>query len=117
MNKFSNKTIERRAEQTVTGTNCIDLDVDGSIDADDGINHLESIGVWVDAYSDLRPFEDDYVKISLVLNGRKPSPVGYLDLEIDSAEKLGKLLLSQCKVARRAQEKKRQILGTSVPET
>ena len=38
MNKFSNKTIERRAEQTVTGTNRIDLDVDGDLDADDGIN-------------------------------------------------------------------------------
>ena len=116
MNRFSNKTFEQLAEQSVKGTNRIDLDVDGSLDADEGIHGLESIGVWVDAYSDLRPFQDDYVKISLVLNGLEPSPVGYLDLEIDSAERLGKLLLSQCKVARRAQEKKRQMIGKSAPE-
>lgn len=116
MSKFSNKTIEQLAEQSIAGENCIDLDVITTLDvAGYDVKPLDSIGVFVDAYWDLRPFLDDDACVSLMFR-QDQILEGCIDLEIDDAEKLGELLLFQCKVARRAQEKKRQMIEKSAPE-
>lgn len=115
MNKFSNKTIEQLAEQSTKSENCIDLDVITTLDVVNDVKPLDSIGVFVDTYLNFRPFLSDDVYVSLMFRQDRMLE-GCIDLEIDDAEKLGELLLFQCKVARRAQEKKRQMIGKSAPE-
>ena len=115
MNKFSNKRIEQLAEQSTKSENCIDLDVITTLDVVNDVKPLDSIGVFVDTYLNFRPFLSDDVCVSLMFRQDRMLE-GCIDLEIDDAEKLGELLLFQCKVARRAQEKKRQMIGKSAPE-
>lgn len=116
MSKFSKNTIEQLASKGVkdyldeiqidTVSSALDLTPDGG-----KIITINQIGAWVDSYSDLSTIEDDYVNITLYLrhDDRFYSPT--LELDPDDAEKLGKLLIFQSKVAKRLQEKKRQILN------
>lgn len=110
--RFSNKTIDQLAEQTINGENSIELEINTNLEMDEP-EPLDRIGVEVDAYSDLKPFEDDEVVVTLWMKRHDGLSTSYLNLDIEDAEKLGNLLLFQCKVARRAKEKKRLLLKHS----
>lgn len=109
-NQFTHKTIEQLANQAINGENAIELEIATTLEDEDKVKPIRSIGVEVDAYSDLRPFLDDAVVISLLLKDGVGFLVSYFNMEIEEAEKLGELLLFQCKVARMAREKKRLLL-------
>lgn len=118
MNKFTNKTIEQLADQSINDENCINIDIEPTylnISESDIADlyglPVDSFGVQVDAYSDLKPSEDDFVMVSLWFKCAKTFKQPFLDLSIEDAEKLGKLLIFQSKVARLAQKKKRQIMN------
>lgn len=110
--RFSNKTIEQLANQTINGENSIELEIDTDLELEEP-EPVDHIGVEVDAYSDLKPFKDDEVVVTLWMKGHDGLSTSYLNLDIEDAERLGNLLLFQCKVARRAKEKKRLLLKHS----
>lgn len=62
--RFSNKTIEQLANQTINGENSIELEIDTNLELGEP-EAVDRIGVEVDAYSDLKPFEDDEVVVTL----------------------------------------------------
>lgn len=110
--RFSYKTIEQLANQTINGENSIELEIDTNLEMDEP-DPVDRIGVEVDAYSDLKPFEDDEVVVTLWMKGHDGLSTSYLNLDIEDAERLGNLLLFQSKVARRTKEKKRLLLKHS----
>lgn len=110
INQFTHKTIEQLANQAINGEHGIELEIATTLEDEDEPKQISNIDVEVDAYSDMQPFLDDAVVISLLLRDEVGSLVTYFNMEIEEAEKLGKLLLFQCKVARRAQEKKRRMI-------
>lgn len=100
------------AKSALTGENVITLNIgDTTLHHDIDMN-LNQIGVQVDAHSDMRPFKDDSVIISLWLGDREDE-AAYFDLSIKDARRLATTILFQCSVAEIAQRKKRQILQQS----
>ena len=65
--RFSNKTIEQLANQTINGENSIELEIDTNLELEEP-EPVDHIGVEVDAFSDLKPFEDDEVVVTLSIS-------------------------------------------------
>lgn len=77
--RFSNKTIEQLANQTINGENSIELEIDTNLELGEP-EAVDRIGVEVDAYSDLKPFEDDEVVVTLWMKGHDGLSTSYLNL-------------------------------------
>lgn len=75
---------------------------------------ISDIGVQVDGYS--KNLVGDTVLINILFKNDFIGEDATMDLPIEEAEKLARLLQFQCKVARLAQKKKRQMMNLQAAE-
>lgn len=110
LNKFLDRLVNKLAEIALEREFYLPVKLNDStgIEWEENIP-ISDIGVQVDGYS--KNLVGDTVLINILFKNDFIGEDATMDLPIEEAEKLARLLQFQCKVARLAQKKKRQTMN------